>query len=159
MSSPTVSLPMLEAYIGRRRTRLTFPKELEELYDQQMDSYREKVMARSVLPAVLVYNVFLIADFLLLPQSAVRATILHLALVTPAIFLAAFLYPRIKKHLYREILRSAIRERHEHPVLRSGYSLARLAVCWARSATGWAWTTLMPDFKSGMKTVTIAGWR
>ncbi|MDN2584391.1 DCC1-like thiol-disulfide oxidoreductase family protein, partial [Aquibium sp. ELW1220] len=40
------------------------------------------------------------------------------------------------------------RERHEHPVLRSGYSLARLAVCWARSATGWAWTTLMPDFKA-----------
>lgn len=108
MQDEAVSLTMLDAYVAQRHKRLTFPRELEVLYDQRMDTYRRQVMARGVLPTVLVYNAFLIADFLLLPQTAIIATILHLSVVTPVIFLAAFLYPRTPSKLLREIFRSFI---------------------------------------------------
>ena len=108
MPDEAVSLTMLEAYIAQKHKRLAFPTELEVLYDQRMEAYRRQVMARGILPTVLVYNAFLIADFLLLPQTAVIATILHLAVVTPIIFLAAFLYPRTPSKLLREVFRSFI---------------------------------------------------
>ena len=108
MQDEAVSLTMLDAYIAQKHKRLTFPLELERLYDQRMASHRQQVMARGVLPTVSVYNAFLIADFLLLPQTAITATILHLAVVTPFIFLAAFLYPRTPSKLFREVFRSFI---------------------------------------------------
>ncbi|CAN0553424.1 unnamed protein product, partial [Laminaria digitata] len=108
MQDEAVGLTMLEAYIAQKHKRLAFPRELELLYDQRMESYRRQVMALGILPTVLIYNTFLIADFLLLPQTAVIATILHLAVVTPIIFLAAFLYPRTPNKLLREIFRSFI---------------------------------------------------
>ena len=108
MLDQTVNLPMLEAYMSRVHKRLRFPEEIEALYDQQMDSYRRKVMARGVLPTVLVYNTFLIADILLVPQTALIAAILHFALVTPAIFVAAFLYSKAPNRTFREVVRSLI---------------------------------------------------
>ena len=106
MRVSTVSLPMLEAYMAQKHRRLRFPKEIEAEYDRQMDSYRRKVMARGALPTALVYNAFLIADILLLPQTAFVSTILHFALVTPAIFLAAFLYPRASSRTFKDIIRT-----------------------------------------------------
>ncbi|MCC0035942.1 MAG: GGDEF domain-containing protein [Hoeflea sp.] len=108
MQDQAVSLTMLDAYIAQKHKRLTFPRELEVQYDQRMDSYRRQVMARGLMPTVSVYNAFLVADFLLLPQTAITATILHLAVVTPVIFLAAFLYPRTSNTLLREVFRSFV---------------------------------------------------
>ena len=108
MQDEAVSLTMLDAYIAQKHKRLTFPRELEMLYDQRMDSHRRHVMARGLLPTVSVYNAFLIADFLLLPQTAIIATFLHLAVVTPVICLAAFLYPRTSSKRLREVFRSFI---------------------------------------------------
>lgn len=108
MQDEAVSLTMLDAYIAQKHKRLTFPRAIEVLYDQQMDSYRRQVMARGLLPTVSVYNAFLIADFLLLPQTAIIATVLHLAVVTPVILLATFLYPRTPGKLLREVFRSFV---------------------------------------------------
>jgi diguanylate cyclase (GGDEF)-like protein len=108
MPDEAVSLTMLEAYIAQKHKRLAFPRELEALYDQRMESYRRQVMAKGILPTVSVYNAFLIADILLLPQTALIATILHLAVVTPIIFLVAFLYPRTPNKLLREAFRTFI---------------------------------------------------
>lgn len=103
MAGDNVTLPMLEAYIARRDRRvLAFPPAIEAVYDEQMASYRLKVMARGILPAVIIYNTFLIADALLLPQTLVLASAIHLAFVTPIIFLVGLLYPKARQHWFRE---------------------------------------------------------
>lgn len=104
----TVTLPMLDMYLATRRKGLTFPPALEALYDEQMQSYRLKVMARGILPAVLTYNVFLLADLLLVPQTLLLSSALHLLVVTPAILVVAVLYPKAKRQWLRELAATAI---------------------------------------------------
>lgn len=108
MPHRSVTLPMLDAYIAAQKKGLTFPPAIEAIYDVQMLSYRLKVMAKGILPAVIVYNGFLVADALLLPQTLLLATILHLAVVTPAIFLAGLLYPRSRRQWVREAVAALI---------------------------------------------------
>jgi diguanylate cyclase (GGDEF)-like protein len=108
MPGHPITLPMLEAYLAEKHRRLAFPPEIEAVYDQQMSSYRHQVMSRGVLPAVLIYNIFLVADFLLLPQTFLLATALHLALVTPVILAAAFLYPKARRQWLRDLTASVI---------------------------------------------------
>lgn len=108
MLTHSVTLPMLEAHLATKHKRLAFPPAIETLYDQQMDSYRQKVMARGVLPVILIYNAFLVADLLLLPQTLLLATILHLAVVTPIILAVAFLYPKARRQWLRELAATAI---------------------------------------------------
>lgn len=108
MSDPAVTLPMLESYMAEKRTRLSFPPALEKLYDQQMEGYRRKVMTRGVLPAVVIYNVFLLADLLLLPETLLLAAMLHFVVVTPIILVAAIFFLRAKRHRLRELSAAAI---------------------------------------------------
>lgn len=103
MPGQSVTLPMLEAYMAKKHKRLAFPAALESLYDRQMNSYRQKVMARGVLPAILTYNGFLAADFLLIPESMFLTGVLHLFLVTPIILLAAFLYRKTTRQWLRDL--------------------------------------------------------
>jgi diguanylate cyclase (GGDEF)-like protein len=103
MSDHPAILASLDAYMAERRRGLVFPPAVEELYQDEMKSYRRKIMARSVLPSLVIYNVFLIADILLLPATALTAAILHFAVVTPIILLAAFVYPRARYHWLREL--------------------------------------------------------
>ena len=108
MPEPAVTLPMLEAFIAEPRKRLAFPPAFEKIYEQQMEGYRRKVMTRGVLPAIVIYNVFLIADLLLLPETLLLAAVLHFAIVTPIILAAAFSYTRTKRHWLRELLAAVI---------------------------------------------------
>ncbi len=108
MADPAVTLPVLEAYMAEKRTRLTFPPALEKLYNQQMEGYRRKVMTRGVLPAVIIYNVFLLADLLLLPETLLLAAMLHFVVVTPIILMAALFFLRAKRHWLRELSAAAI---------------------------------------------------
>lgn len=108
MPTQPITLEMVDAYFARKSRWVTFPAAIEKLYNEQMSSYRQKVMARNVLPTVLIYNTFLIADILLLPQSALLATFIHFAFVTPLIVLTAVLYPRIRNLRLREIMPSII---------------------------------------------------
>ncbi len=99
---------MLEAYLATKHKGLAFPPAIEALYDEQMQSYRLKVMARIILPTVLIYNAFLITDVLLLPHTLLLATILHFGVVTPTMFLVAHFYPKAKSHWLRELAAAAI---------------------------------------------------
>ena len=108
MSYNAVTLPLVEACIADRGRRLAFPQAIEAVYDEQMQSYRLKVMAKGLLPLVLIYNVFLLADALLVPQTLLLATFLHLGVITPVILLIAYVYPRLKRQYLRECAASAI---------------------------------------------------
>ena len=108
MSRRSVTLPMLEAYMEKKHDRLAFPPALEELYIERMASYRRKVMARGVLPAIIIYNVFLIADLLLTPDTLLLASALHFAVVTPIILLSGFVFSKTKHQQAREMAAAAI---------------------------------------------------
>ncbi|MEX0405113.1 diguanylate cyclase [Aquibium sp. LZ166] len=108
MSGPTVTLPMLESYLAETHKRLIFPHALEVLYGQQMETYRQKVMAKGLLPAVIIYNAFLVADLLLLPETALLAVGIHLALVTPIILIVTFLYSKVRRQWLRELTTTVI---------------------------------------------------
>ena len=108
MSDRSVTLPMLEAYIAGKYDRLAFPPALEELYVDRMSSYRRAIMARGVLPAIVTYNIFLIADLLLVPESMLLATVLHFCVVTPIILLSAFLFSKTKHQGIRELAAATI---------------------------------------------------
>ncbi|MBO6717767.1 MAG: GGDEF domain-containing protein [Rhizobiaceae bacterium] len=103
-----VTLPTLEAYLAAKHNRLAFPPEIEAVYDQQMYSYRQKVMTRVIVPTVIIYNLFLVADYLLVPGTFLLATVLHLALVTPIMLAAAFVYPRARQQWMRDLSASII---------------------------------------------------
>ena len=108
MSAPSLTLPMLDAYLAARPERMAFPPAIEAVYEQQMSPYRLKVMEKGILRAVLVYNAFLPVDFLLLPHTAPLAVALHLGLITPAIFLIGWLYHKIASQLARETVAAII---------------------------------------------------
>lgn len=95
MTDVAISLPDLEKYMERRNKRkLSFPPELEVQYQQEIRSYRKAVVRHLTLPTILIYNAFLLANYLLVPATLWLATILHFAVVTPCILMAFYLYQR-----------------------------------------------------------------
>jgi hypothetical protein len=103
MPDQPLTLAKLEAYLARRRQRTNFPPAIDTVYDEQMSSYRLEVMESGILRAIIVYNVFLPLHFLLLPRTAIIALLLHLGVITPAIFAVGWLY----RVLHRQALREA----------------------------------------------------
>ncbi len=103
MSDQPVTLAALDTYMAERRGGIVFPPALEKLYHERLTSYRQKIMARSLLPTLAIYNVFLLADLLLLPETALLAAFVHFAIVSPIILLAAFFYPRAHQQWMREL--------------------------------------------------------
>lgn len=85
-----------------------FPPAIEALYGEEMHSVRLAVLRKRMYRAVLIYNSFLLTDFLLLPNTFLLAAILHLGVVTPIIFLIGFLYPRLQSQRLREVTSAAI---------------------------------------------------
>ena len=108
MSDRSVTLPMVDAYMEEKHDRLAFPPALEQLYTDRMASYRRKIMAKGVLPAIVIYNIFLIADLLLVHETILLATVLHFGVVTPIILLSAFLFSKAKDQRTREVAAAAI---------------------------------------------------
>jgi diguanylate cyclase (GGDEF)-like protein len=103
MSDQPLTLAMLDAYLAQKHQRPRFPPAIEAVYNEQMSSYRLEVMEHGILRAIIVYNVFLPIHFLLLPRTAIIALLLHLGVITPAIFGVGWLY----RILHRQVLRDA----------------------------------------------------
>ena len=103
-----ISLPDLEAFMASKGKRLAFPPDLEAAFQTQTQNYRKSVMRYIAWPTALVYNAFLLADFLLVPDTLLLAAILHFAVVTPYIFLASYLYRLDLKTYVREILAAIV---------------------------------------------------
>lgn len=103
-----VSLPDLEAFMASKSRKLAFPPDLERAFQAQAQNYRKSVMRRIAWPTALVYNAFLLADYLLVPDTLLLAAILHFAVVTPYIFVASYLYRLELKTYIREILAAIV---------------------------------------------------
>jgi diguanylate cyclase (GGDEF)-like protein len=99
-----VTLADVEKLLVSSGNDARFPEAVEAEFVRRTHSFRVKVLRSSLLPTLLIYNAFLIADYILVPDTFMLAVWLHFAVVTPAILLAGLLYPRLKSGMLRNIL-------------------------------------------------------
>jgi diguanylate cyclase (GGDEF)-like protein len=102
MGDEQVTLPALENFIGANRKRLAFPTWLERQYAYDTSRRRCSRLRLYTQWTVLVYNLFLIPDWMLVPDTIGLATILHFAVVTPWMCFVAWLVGRETRTVVRE---------------------------------------------------------
>ena len=108
MPTGAPTLREVDAHIASKARTFRFPPRIEAAYELQSRSYLGRRMRTTVLPTVLVYNAFLPANYFLLPGTFGLAVFLHLAIVTPLIVAAGFVFRREPSVLVREFLTIAI---------------------------------------------------
>ncbi|QCI67927.1 GGDEF domain-containing protein [Phreatobacter stygius] len=77
-----------------RRWDLAFPDKIEQRFEADTAPRRARVLAAVAIRTVVVYNVFLVGDALLVPDTIGLSLIVHLMLVTPWLIVAAALFRR-----------------------------------------------------------------
>ena len=110
MPNSSVSLEMLEACMARRkRGSLAFPDAIEQQFETDTQARRCQRVTIGILVSAVIYNLFLIADWLLIPDVFWRAAAIHFGLVTPWMLAAAWIISREPSRFVREYLRQACR--------------------------------------------------
>ena len=95
---------------------------MERIYERDLGKVRERAVRRALLPTLVIYNLLLITDIGLLPETARVATFLHFAVVTPGLIGLYILYFRLEGFLARQIAEAAI------PVLICSQTLTVMAL-------------------------------
>jgi diguanylate cyclase (GGDEF)-like protein len=109
MSTDTVTLAQLEAFMAvRGRRTLAFPPPIEEQFERDTSPRRCQRLTTGILVSVIVYNLFLVADWLLVPDVFWRAVVIHLGLVTPWMLAAAWIISRRPTRSAREYLAASL---------------------------------------------------
>jgi diguanylate cyclase (GGDEF)-like protein len=102
MNQNQPSLAVVTACLEERGRMLSLPPALEEAFEKQAQGYRASLARTMLLPTLVIYNLFLIVDWLVLPQTFVVACILHLAVVSPLVLLSAWIVSRRPRRWLRE---------------------------------------------------------
>jgi diguanylate cyclase (GGDEF)-like protein len=103
----SVTLETVEAFMDGRRT-IAFPAALERQFEQDTQERRCARLRVGILVSAVLYNFFLIADWLLVPDVLRVATLLHLGLVTPWMLFAAWAMTRRPPPFVRECLAASV---------------------------------------------------
>ena len=98
----------VETAIAGRRERGRFAPRLEAAFEARMRGYRRKVMRGSMWPSLAIYNGFLVADWLLVPESLRLAAFLHFAVVTPVILAVGVLYQRLEGAVANAVMAASV---------------------------------------------------
>lgn len=77
--------------IAGRNLLLRFPPALEWLFQDERSSRRRGQLVHTGLIALLVFDLFLVGDYLLSPQSLVRAVVVRFGIVTPVTLLSLWM--------------------------------------------------------------------
>ncbi|HML07379.1 MAG TPA: diguanylate cyclase [Xanthobacteraceae bacterium] len=85
--------------MAERRAGLAFPEWLEREFQADRRGARCRLLAVNARELIAVYNLFLAADWFLTPDTWFLAAFLHLAIVTPWMLGALWLYPRLSASL------------------------------------------------------------
>ena len=104
----SVTLEMVEAFMGKGRRTLAFPAALERQFEEDTQERRCGRLKVGMLVSAVLYNFFLIADWLLVPDVFRIATVLHLCLVTPWMLFAAWVMTRRPRPFVRECLAASV---------------------------------------------------
>lgn len=116
------TLSDIEGTLSRKGWRGVFSSQLERIYRNDLGKVRERAVRRSLVPTIIIYNLLLVTDIALLPQTAKIAAFLHFAIVTPGIFCLYFLYFRLEGFIQRQLSEAGI------PVLICAQTLTVMAL-------------------------------
>jgi diguanylate cyclase (GGDEF)-like protein len=104
----SVTLETVEAFMGHGRRTIVFPAALERQFEQDTQERRCARLRVGILVSAVLYNFFLIADWLLVPDVLRVATLLHLGLVTPWMLFAAWAMTKRPPPFVRECLAASV---------------------------------------------------
>jgi len=102
-----VTLESVESFIAEHRSGLGFPQWLERDFEAERRNRRCLRLNASTKELIVVYNLFLAADWFLTPDTWPLAALLHLAIVTPWMIGALWLFPRLSSYP-REVLAASL---------------------------------------------------
>ena len=97
-------LGVLDAILAEKRRTLAFPKWLEIKYDEESGARQSRAMMRAIPGLIIVYNLFILADVLIVPDMLRLAMFLHLAVVTPGMLIVMYALGRLPNRLWRDVL-------------------------------------------------------
>ena len=101
------SLSEIEACLQNNTWRGTFSDEIEAKYIYYMRSQKERSFDHLILPILLIYNLFLLADIFLLPGTWKISLALHLC-VSLAMAIVWFAYKKVESNLVRAFMEASI---------------------------------------------------
>ncbi len=101
---PAITLEDVNRAMTARRWNLTFPEPVESHFAAEMDTRRARAVRRILPRTLLIYNAFLVGDYLLTPDAMAVSLIVHFAMVTPWIIAAIVMLPRMTSRLWRDLL-------------------------------------------------------
>lgn len=104
----SVTLEAVEAIMGKGRRTIAFPAALEQQFDEDTQERRCARLRVGILVSAVLYNCFLIADWLLVPDVLRVATLLHFCLVTPWMLFAAWAMTKRPRSFVRECLAASV---------------------------------------------------
>jgi diguanylate cyclase (GGDEF)-like protein len=102
------TLEAVESFLREHRRTLTFPDWLERILEAETRKRHTSEPLVEKLKPIALYNVFMIADVLLAPDTLWLSAMLHFLLVTPAMLYVAVLFRRRIEPLTRDIAGAAI---------------------------------------------------
>jgi diguanylate cyclase (GGDEF)-like protein len=103
-----LTLQDVEAYADGPMRELSFPPALERRFEQDMAARRCARLKTGLLVSALLYNLFLISDWLLTPDVFNVAVWLHFGVVTPWMLFAAWLMTRKPEPVVRECVAASV---------------------------------------------------
>jgi diguanylate cyclase (GGDEF)-like protein len=109
MPSSSVTLEEVEGFMALRRKRgIAFPPAIERQFERDTHERRCERLTVGILVSAAIYNVFLIADWLLVPDVLQIAALLHFGVVTPWMLTAAWLISKRPSPFAREALAASV---------------------------------------------------
>ncbi|MEI2734359.1 MAG: GGDEF domain-containing protein [Rhodoblastus sp.] len=98
----------VEELVAARREAAAFPPALEERYERETGPRRARFLVKTTVRAALIYNLFIVCEYLLAPDTFLLATALHLLVVTPWMLFVAHVMPSVSSPRWREGLAASI---------------------------------------------------
>jgi len=109
MSYAPLSLETVEAFMNLPRKLATaFPPEIERQFEADTNANRCRRLTLGILVSAALYNCFLIADWLLVPDVLRMALGLHFVVVTPWMLSVTWLISRRPSPFVRECLAASV---------------------------------------------------
>lgn len=108
MHSAHVTVESVQAFMALRRKGIAFPPAIERQFEDDTHARRCERLTIGILVSAAIYNIFLIADWLLVPDVLWMAAVLHFGVVTPWMLTAAWLVSRRPSPLVREGLAASV---------------------------------------------------
>src|SRR5271155_2346529 len=94
----------IQAALDRSGFELSFPKQLEDLFQRDTQAARCRYIATAALIGVIVYDLLAYSDYRLLPDVFNMALLVRFAFITPLVFVCVAIIGRHPPPVARETM-------------------------------------------------------